>query len=356
MKLIKGSIAEWKRFTRSFKGIREAQRNLFLYTPPLAFPGGDWIPWINNINQFILQLCIKLIALLMGIKKPILWIFSYTGGDLIGKFKEKISIYYCNDPFGEFAGEERRRAGIINIEKELVKKADLVFAVSDRLVEEKKCYNFNTFLSEHAVPGEYLVSLNGWEDRVDVPHPRIGYVGTYNRNIDYALLEYMVRSRPDWNLVLVGPIAEVEMDKESEKRFKILLGMPNVHYLGGKRKEELPYYYNSMDVFLFPYINRKLDEYINIPLKFFEYLTFGKPIVSINNYSGFKKYNEEFIKIARTKEEYVAFIEDALSENNEENMKKRFAAAKNNAWENRVEAISDKIGGHLKVRINAYEQ
>ena len=120
-----------------FKGIRKKADNLFILAPLPSFPGGDWIPWINKINQKLLAISIKIAAFFLRIKKPILWIFSFTGADLTGKFNEKLSIYYCNDPFAKFAPPGKKRKGIYKIENALIKKVDLVFVVAKTLLEEK---------------------------------------------------------------------------------------------------------------------------------------------------------------------------------------------------------------------------
>ena len=60
------SGTEWKRLARFFKGIRHRQDQLFLFTPPPILPGGDWLSWINWLNQKIINFAVRRIAFKMG--------------------------------------------------------------------------------------------------------------------------------------------------------------------------------------------------------------------------------------------------------------------------------------------------
>ena len=84
----------------------------------------------------------------------------------------------------------------------------------------------------------------------------------------------MFRERPEWQLVLVGPIGE----GDPGTRVTSLGDLPNVHFLGPRHRDELPGYLRGFDVCLLP---NRLNRYTRhmFPLKFFEYLAAGKPVV-----------------------------------------------------------------------------
>jgi len=77
------------------------------------------------------------------------------------------------------------------------------------------------------------------------------------------------------------------------------------------------------------------------PVKFYEYISSGKPVVS-TNLPELEPY-KELLYISHTKEEFVENIETALKENNQEIKKRRIETARNNDWVHRVEELENSI-------------
>ena len=105
------------------------------------------------------------------------------------------------------------------------------------------------------------------------PSPRIGYVGCIDARFDTGLYMRLAASRPDWHFVIVGPVTG------TTPSIAFLKGLANVHFIGSRSRTELPAYLKHFDVCTIPYVCDKLAESI-FPLKFFEYLSAGRPIVS----------------------------------------------------------------------------
>ena len=115
----------------------------------------------------------------------------------------------------------------------------------------------------------------------------------------------------------------------------------NVHFLGRKKYDELPAYYQAIDVFIIPFMLTDHIKYCN-PTRLYEYLSNGKPVVSAD-FSSAREIPGNLIKIARTKEEWIKLIEQSLKEDRPELIGQRKQLACQNTWEHRVEQMSELI-------------
>jgi UDP-galactopyranose mutase len=143
-------------------------------------------------------------------------------------------------------------------------------------------------------------------DQAGIPHPRLGFFGVIDERMDLALLDSVARARPDWQLVMIGPVVKID-PAHLPKR-------PNIHWLGGKSYRELPRYIAGWDVALLPFAQNDATRYIS-PTKTPEYLAAGKPVVSTPITDVVRPYGEMGLAhIAQTPAEFVAAVERALCE------------------------------------------
>ncbi|MEW6095388.1 MAG: glycosyltransferase [bacterium] len=323
-----------KRIKDWFKGTRKINENLFVYSP-IILPLHK-IRFVQKINHLILWLTLKLLLIRLRFKKPILWTYSPPTTSLIGRLNEKLVVYHCVD---ELSATPRIPAySILKMEEELLKKADLVFTTSKSLYEKKKMFNQNTYYMPNVADVTHFMTALGDlsipEDIANIKHPIIGFIGAIaSYKLDLELIKYIALRHHEWSIVLIGDVAE----GENEEGIEELEAITNIFMLGGKRYESLPSYIKAFDVCILP---NKINEYTKnmFPMKFFEYLATGKPIVltqlpAINEYS-------KICYIAKDKEGFVQYIEQALMEDNLQLSKKRIEIAKENTWEVRIEEMS----------------
>jgi len=121
------------------------------------------------------------------------------------------------------------------------------------------------------------------------------------------LLVRLAHARPDWSLVMVGPMGNVS---GKEQTLADLRALPNVHFLGTKRLDALPGYVQHMDVCLMCYEINDYTKYI-YPLKLHEYLAAGRPSVASPIEAVLD--HSDVVVIARTAEEWLSGIAGSLA-------------------------------------------
>ena len=156
---------------------------------------------------------------------------------------------------------------------------------------------------------------------------------------DLDLLSLIARQRPDWKLTLVGPQYPENILKESE-----LLSLPNVDYLGSLPQEKVPDFLQTLDVCLMPHRDNEYSRSMG-PLKLYQYLASGKPVVT-TNVAGLDKVREH-LYIASEYAEYIKCISDALDSDSPELAAKRIEAASRETWDIRVREMFNVVLTHF---------
>lgn len=241
-----------------------------------------------------------------------------------------VSVYYSRDymlavDYWKFHGED--------LEPKLIAKSDLCVANSTYLASYCKKYNQNSFYVGQGCDLEMFTNAGNTplpSDLSNVGKPIIGYVGALQSiRLDIGLLEFIATTKPEWQIVLVGP--EDEIFKTSG-----LHGLNNVHFTGGKPPELLPSYINAFDVCLNPQLVNQVTVG-NYPRKIDEYLAMGKPVVATATEA--MEIFEHYTYLATNREKYIELISKALTENSSDKQTDRRMFAGTHTWENNVKEI-----------------
>ena len=181
-------------------------------------------------------------------------------------------VYDCMDELSGFAGAPpllRQR------ERELFELADVVFTGGHHLYQAKREQHANVHPFPSSVDVPHFARARSIVeepvDQIDIPHPRLGFYGVLDERLDIELVADLADRRPDWQIVMVGPVCKI--DPASLPR------RANVHYLGPKSYDELPVYLAGWDVALLVFARNEATRFIS-PTKTPEYLAAGKPVVS----------------------------------------------------------------------------
>ena len=141
-------------------------------------------------------------------------------------------------------------------------------------------------------------------DQASLPHPRLGFYGVIDERMDLDLLVQLADARPDWSIVMVGPVVKIS-EGDLPRR-------ANLHYVGGKSYSELPAYLAGWDVALMPFAINEATRFIS-PTKTPEYLAAGRPVVSTAIVDVERHYAEvTAVKIVRDAAGFITACDDAL--------------------------------------------
>ena len=165
------------------------------------------------------------------------------------------------------------------------------------------------------------------DDMQGIPHPIFGFVGALQSCIEYGYLEAAAKARPDWSFVLIGK-------EKPGVDLSALHAMPNVHFLGLKPNEQLPQYLAHFDACLNLFAKSDLSKDVS-PLKFYEYLATGRPIVSTKQPDQILQY-ATLIEIADSQEEFISACEKSCSDTAPEQIDARIEAGRACSWDSRV--------------------
>jgi UDP-galactopyranose mutase len=216
-------------------------------------------------------------------------------------------VYDCMDELSHF---KFAPPDLCALEDELFGRADVVFTGGMSLFEYKRAKHSNIHAFPSSVDVVHFRTARSIRtepsDQVPIPHPRIGYTGVIDERIDLDLLRATAEARPDWHLVMIGPI--IKIDPAS------LPNLPNIHYLGPKQYDELPAYLSRWDVALMPFARNDATRFIS-PTKTPEYLASGRRVVSTSIRDVARVYGDAgLVRIADAPADFVAAIQESLEE------------------------------------------
>ena len=327
------------RLLRFLKGPRAFRENLFAISTVPFIPGGEFSSFISGVNWNFERTFLRSALKRLGFNNPLLWIFAYNAASIIGKLGESRTLYFCNDAFSLLVESPRLQDRVAALEKQLMANVSTVFTVSDKLTDEKSRFHPSVHTVYHGVDiGLFQNALRqpGGSRPSDLPKtsPIIGYSGVIRYMLDLDLLRTIAQQRPDWQIVLVGPVAESR--PEFYSRIEELKRLPNITFTGAKSPGDLPKYIAAFDVCLLPYVTGEVSSYYSAPLKFFEYLAAGKPVVST---VGPYQYDRGVVLNCSSQQEMLLSIEEALKSSSPALEARRKAIAAGNSWEERVRLI-----------------
>jgi UDP-galactopyranose mutase len=216
----------------------------------------------------------------------------------------------------ELSGFKFAHPELLNHERKLFGKADLVFTGGQSLYEAKRSQHERVFAFPSSIDtkhfGQARFVESDPEDQKSIAAPRLGFCGVIDERMDLEMLASMADLRPDWQFVMIGPIVKIADEDLPRRR--------NIHYLGGKDYKELPAYIAGWDVAIMPFAINESTKFIS-PTKTPEYLAAGKPVVSTAIRDVVRPYGElGLVHIASTAEDFVSACEQAMNEDHNERL------------------------------------
>jgi teichuronic acid biosynthesis glycosyltransferase TuaH len=314
-------------------------------TPPVVpinfLPEGPIFRAMLKVNEAIIATRIKKILTKKGITDFIfINSFNFHYPTIARLIKPTLTVYQCVDPM---IIPYDMKHGIIS-ESILVNESDLVICTSKALYEEKKPFNKHTYFVPNATDSEHISKILEGSDVHDklkgLPRPIVGYLGTIERRINYALVEQVVLANPEKTFIFAGPVLDNYVPEK-------LYNIANLHIIGAVPYEEVPQVINSFDIAIIPF-KRDIVSNTIFPIKLFEYLSAGKPVIMTDFNTDLKEFTGNQVEYCHDATSFTSALNDSLANNSPEKVKDRIALAKQNTWEKRSDRISEIIHSHLE--------
>jgi glycosyltransferase involved in cell wall biosynthesis len=280
---------------------------------------------------------------------PIVWVYHPGYGDLPARLPSQLVVYDCVDDYTTFPEFRGAEAWIGAREARLAAAADLVFFSAPTLHADKARLAPGR---AHLVPNvgdiEHFARASAPETPVAaelerLPRPIVGFIGVVSDyKVDVVALAALARARPTWSVVVVGPVGVADPGTSVAS----LAALPNVHLLGRRPFAELPSFLKGFDVALLPYHTGPATRGV-FPLKFFEYLVSGCPVV-MTDLPALAEH-AHLVEVARTPGGLALACEAALRSGDVARAR-RVAAAVGHGWSDRVAALLAHIDAGLEAR------
>jgi hypothetical protein len=327
-----GSVENRRRWMRGlcFR-VEPLSDKLFIFTPLFIFPFAYRSEAIYTLNLFFSSAIIKCKCRRLGLRNPVLWFYHPWDYPLLKFFRSRIlSVFDWAEEWSEYFTELKpgRRKKTKALEQKIIREVDLVFTVSQKLLEEARKERGDAYRILDGTVFEVFDGARGSvaDDMKDIRKPIAGYLGTVSDRMDIGLLQALSKRFPALSIVLIGDILYPRVDVAQ------LRGCKNIYLLGGRSYEELGKYSCAFDVCILPYVMRPSTSQ---PTKIYDYLATGKPVVSVfllelADFAG-------LIRLARTQEEFIELVREALEEHDAALAEARRQKARDNSWSARVE-------------------
>lgn len=325
-------------------GLRQEGEQLWVYRPPRYAPVGGPPP-LRAVTGSLRRASLRRALARLAIARPLVWLSHPSQADVRFDLPARLRVYHIVDDYlGYFGLSDAQRASWAQREAALIAWADLVIAVSAELVASKGAGAPKFRLLPNAVdaaaysrpPSDDAPELAG------LPRPILGYVGLISVRLDLPLLDALAAAHPEWTLVMLGTVYRDGCANALDR----LAARPNVRLLPPVPGDRVAGYVRRFNAGLAPYKVTR-ETYHASPLKLYEYLAAGLPVVSAD-VPGARQFGDAVTVAAAPTgqalsevEAWEAAIAGALSDRSPEAVARRRAAVAPHTWEARVETLSE---------------
>lgn len=283
------------------------------------------------LNRLLARRTVRSLQRKYRLHNPVLHMAVPHLSHLIGRVGEQMAVYYCVDDYSAIPGVnvEAVRA----MDSEITRKADLVFVVSETLLQSKKALNPNTRLSPHGVDAAHFAAARDPgpipADIAGLAGPIVGYFGLVEQWMDWDMVDWLAAERPKWQFVMIGRVG-IPASRLPRR--------PNLHFLGKRPYADLPAYGRQFGAAIIPSrLDHRFAQHAS-PLKLREYLAMGVPVVAAATPEN-RKF-ADVTALAGTREEFLAHLDEALSRPiTAAEARRRMDRVADQTWDARAESV-----------------
>jgi glycosyltransferase involved in cell wall biosynthesis len=281
--------------------------------------------FFNRVDNRIFYTYIRESLKEIDFKPNLVWSYVPFFPDALQAFSSK-RVYDCVDDYSSLPGLIDPYY-VLELERKTVSLVDKVIVTESVYLEER----MRNFGKEPVVlsNGVNYEVFSKWLETADTLQikKRIIYVGNVSHWFDFELFDDIADSFRDFEIMIVG-FASVDVS--------LFKKHPNINFVGRLMQQEFAQLLAESSVAIIPFKENEITKATD-PLKVYEYLAAGVPVVSthVGNVSRLPVY-------VATKEDFVEKIREAIKEDSIEKRKSQTLFAKQFSWETKY-AIVDKI-------------
>ncbi|EDY96718.1 glycosyltransferase, group 1 family protein [Phocaeicola plebeius DSM 17135] len=248
---------------------------------------------VNGINKSLK---------LLKFKDSILLLQNPMAISIVRKIENRIFVFDAIDNWAVHPQMKQNRDLILKNYSYVDHNADLILTVSQNLLNIFP-NNKNKHWVANGVDIDYFAHAvkPNFSQKIT-----IGYVGKIQERVDFDLIEKCLQKLPNFQFLFLGPLyAQKRKARELTKHYKNIKFLGDIHYL------DLPNAMQDIDIAIIPH---KIDSFTSSmnPLKLYEYLAAGKPVVS-TKVAGVNSISQ-YVFEANTPAEFITLIEKVSKE------------------------------------------
>lgn len=323
-----------RRLGRSIRLLDRAEDGIWRISP-LQVPLHG-IAVLEGVNRALLALHVRLAMGLLRCKAPIVWTYTPAVHGLIAALPRGLTVYHCVDDLRAAPGVN---ADLIeSSEHALARLADVAFTTAPQLQERlsgrySRCHCFPN-VCDHALFRTAREKLPQPGDISHIPRPRAIFVGALSAyKVDFDLLRTAARRYPELHWLLIGQCGEGQPDSRFDPA-----GLANLHVLGPRPAHDLPAYLAHADVAVLP-APRNAYTASMFPMKFFEYLSAGRQVVS-TDLPALREY-ADICFLAKDGQEFVELVGRVVFEGMTRDQGVIDAVCREQTWEKRFARMEE---------------
>jgi glycosyltransferase involved in cell wall biosynthesis len=239
------------------------------------------------------------------------WFCTPMAQPMLSALAPRAVVYDCME---EWSARVDSSAELRLREQRLLQAAGLVLAGGPSLYAAKQKLNPHVLCLPSAVDAAHFAPQKALADRAAVQRaellharvgrPRLGFFGIIDQRVDTALVGKLADAEPEWEIVMVGPVQDVDPLTLPYRR--------NIHWLGRQPYELLPQLVAQWDACLLPYLLTDSTRFLS-PTKTLEYLAAEKPVISTAVQDVLAMYGE-VVHIGGDASSFIEACQRALNE------------------------------------------
>lgn len=280
-------------------------------------------PGFHDHQRDVLRALLAEFVVARGLHEPIVWLYSPMALPLVADLEPRALVYDCMD---DLASSRFTTPELAAREAALIELADVVLTNGPSLhaaFEGRSAHlhglpnavDAARFAPEN-LDGDDLEARVAAEIHRGLARPRLGFFGVIDERIDLALVAGIADRRPDWQIVMAGPVVGLSQ--------AALPRCSNIHWTGPQRHEALPHLMSHWDACMLPFVVDKSTRFIN-PIETLEHLAGGKPVVGTPLHDLVSLHGSA-VCIAQGADEFVAAVQELLGEGDSARAHRRLRA------------------------------